>query len=127
LHSTVIYINIDSSKDATVYFNARRANCVNINEFIPDGNIIVNVSSSMSKNLLVLMKISPNAPWSFEEDNADLVLSSSFDFIDYRSNNIGFSNNEPPGYNGSIPHLNLNRGGAHRYGSVTNDGIYLLI
>ena len=117
----VYIINLDSSRDAVVHFHAKRVNCNNINEFIPDGVIVTNVPSCMSKNLLVLMKINPNEPWSFEEDNAELLYSTSIEFIDYRSSNIGFSN-EPSGYNGNVPSLNLNRAGPHRYASVSNEG-----
>ncbi len=75
----------------------------------------------MTKNILVIMKLAPLAPWSFDETNADLITTTNVEFIEYRSTNIGFSN-DPPGYNGNVPSLNLNRMGAQRYGNVSNDG-----
>lgn len=68
------------------------------------------------------MKINQTLPWSFEEDNADLLITSNIEFIEYRSSNIGFAN-AASGHNGnSVPGLSLNRINLNRYGNVSNDG-----
>lgn len=84
-------------------------NCVN--EFIPEGDLIAEVSGYSHKNLLVLCKIDPNLPWSFEQINqnnkSEIMLEHliSVDFeeqkMSYYPNN-GYRND----YNDILNHYN---------------------
>jgi hypothetical protein len=69
----------------------------------------------MTKNLIVLTKIIPTSPFSFEEGETNtLQVATKVDFIEYRGYHQNFQ---------QVPGLNMNRlGGNNRFGSVSHDG-----
>jgi hypothetical protein len=74
----------------------------------------------MTKNLVILTKLTPTAPFSFEENEANpLEISTKVEFIEYRSYQHNIQ---------QVPGLNMHRlGGGHRFGSVSHDGNRFLI
>lgn len=84
-----------------------------INEFIPEGDIMIDIANSSHKNLLVLSKIDPNLPWSFESHDKDyqnikLEYSISVEFEEQKISyypNLGLRND----YNDFINHYQYQR------------------
>jgi hypothetical protein len=116
----------------------RKENHNQINEFIPAGKCVNNVPNFMSKNLLVLSKIIPNNPWSFEKSDGelDITFEIKLEVIEYKTMGSGMNMNfSTAGYpknreimNFGLHSLDLNTGttrgsGNKKYGAVSSEGI----
>ena len=89
-----------------------------LNEFIPSGPIVTNVSGFSTKNLCILNKIIPDKEWTFEpnETQPEAAISYEYDieFLEYKSVNTNYY-----GYNQQ--NVRLNFSGINqdlRYGQV---------
>ena len=65
----------------------------NLNEFIPDSDIIADVAAYSHKDLIVLAKIDHKLPWSFEhsieENNSELLLEH-FTSVEFQEQEISY-------------------------------------
>jgi cupin superfamily acireductone dioxygenase involved in methionine salvage len=86
----------------------------NLNEFIPDSDIIADVAGYSHKDLIVLAKIDPNLPWSFEhpikENNSELLLEH-FISVEFQEQKISYypSNGYRADYNSLLKQYQYQR------------------